>query len=113
MMMNKFKLSASAAALALLIAGSASAVKAADVVEDPGCTLSGAVGIGYMFTWADVTFDTGGEDKDDFDGDWNTPFGEAGGLLTCGAFNIQADFAYYDHVSDKDDFDFNGANSHF
>ena len=122
-MTNKLKLSASAAALALLIAGGASSVKAADVVEDPGCTLSGAVGIGYMYTWTDVSVDfdssedIGDKDDDSFDGNFNTPFGEAGGLVTCGAWNAQADFAYYDHSTELDDgdkdIDINASNSHF
>ena len=121
-MTNKLKLSASAAVLALLIAGGATSVKAADVVEDPGCTLSGAVGIGYMYTWTDVSFDSNEDfgDKDEFDTNWNTPFGEAGGLVTCGAWNAQADFAYYDHTADDvdglgsdKDLDLNASNSHF
>ena len=108
-MTSKLKLSASAVALALLIAGGVTSARAADVVDDPGCTLSGAVGIGYMHTWSDVSLDTNEDlgDKDEFDVDWNTPFGEAGGLVTCGAWNAQADFAYYDHTAD----DLNGLGS--
>jgi hypothetical protein len=104
-MTNKLKLSASAAALALLIAGGATSVKAADVVEEPGCTLSGSVMVGYMYDWQKTDIDTDEEieDKDlDGDVDWETPFGEGAGLVTCGGFNVQADFAYYAHSTDVD-----------
>jgi hypothetical protein len=101
-MIGKLKLSASAAALALLVAGAVSSAQAADVVADEGCTISGAVGIGYMFDWQKADFDFGQEDSVDGDVDWNTPFGEAGGLVTCGGFNVQADFAYYNHQGDAD-----------
>ena len=100
-MIGKLKLSASAAALALLVAGAVSSAQAADIVDD-GCTISGAVGIGYMFNWQNNEFDIGSEDSVDGDVDWNTPFGEAGGLVTCGGFNVQADFAYYNHQGDAD-----------
>lgn len=116
-MLSKLKLSASAAALALLMAGAITSAQAADVIDE-GCTLSGAVGIGYMYDWQKVKFDDG-EDNADGDVDWSTPFGEAGGLVTCGGFNVQADFAYYDHSGDigslgkLDLDDVDGANSHF
>lgn len=118
-MIGKLKLSASAAALALLVAGAVSSAQAADIVDE-GCTLSGAAGIGYMFDWQKVKFD-GGEDDLDGDVDWNTPFGEAGALVTCGGFNVQADFAYYDHSTEIDGIggpfgngtDKDAANSHF
>jgi hypothetical protein len=100
-MIGKLKLSAGAAALALLVAGGISSAQAADVIDE-GCTLSGAVGIGYMFDWQKGDFDFGSEDSFDGDADWNTPFGEAGGLVTCGGFNVQADFAYYNHQGDAD-----------
>jgi len=100
-MIGKLKLSASLAALALLAAGAVSSAQAADIVDE-GCTLSGAVGIGYMFDWQKGDFDFGSEDSFDGDVDWNTPFGEAGGLVTCGGFNAQADFAYYNHQGDAD-----------
>lgn len=99
-MINKFKLSASAAALALLVAGAVSSAQAADVVADEGCTLSGAVGVGYMYNWQNTDFDFGGPANGDGDVDWNTPFGEGAGLVTCGGFNVQADFAYYNHQGD-------------
>lgn len=98
-MIGKLKLSASAAALALLVAGAVTSAQAADVAVDEGCTLSGAVGIGYMFNWQNTEFDDG-EDSVDGDVDWSTPFGEGGGLVTCGGFNVQADFAYYNHQGD-------------
>ena len=58
-MTNKLKLSASAAALALMLGLGAGSVKAADVVADPGCTLSGSVMAGYMYDWQNSTFDFG------------------------------------------------------
>jgi hypothetical protein len=122
-MIGKLKLSASAAALALLVtAGVGSSVKAADVVAEPGCTLSGSVMAGYMFDWQDFNDDFSvndeGETEDiankDADTDWQTPFGEGAGLVTCGAFNIQADVAYYAHSADLDDedVDFDQTNTH-
>lgn len=117
-MIGKLKLSASAAALALMVAGAVSSARAADVVADEGCTISGAVGIGYMFDWQKDKFNFGSEDADG-DVDWNTPFGEAGGLVTCGGFNVQADFAYYNHQGDAgnvgkiDIDDVDADNSHF
>ena len=117
-MIGKLKLSASAAALALLVAGAVSSAQAADVIDE-GCTLSGSVGIGYMFDWQNNDFDIGSEDGVDGDVDWNTPFGEAGGLVTCGGFNVQADFAYYNHQGDAgnvgkfDIDDVDADNSHF
>ncbi len=117
-MIGKLKLSASAAALALLFAGAVSSAQAADVIDE-GCTLSGSVGIGYMFDWQNNDFDIGSEDSFDGDVDWNTPFGEAGGLVTCGGFNVQADFAYYNHQGDAgnvgklDIDDVDADNSHF
>jgi hypothetical protein len=110
-MIGKLKLSASAAALALLITAGAgsSSVKAADVVAEPGCTLSGLVTAGYMYDWqnSDFSDDSSGEDFDNKDVDWNTPFGEGAGLVTCGGFNIQADVAYYAHSADIDFEDIN------
>jgi hypothetical protein len=123
-MVGKLKLSVSAAALALLVTAGAgsSSVKAADVVEEPGCTLSGSVMAGYMFDWQDFSDDVsihrGGESEDlaskDGDVDWNTPFGEGAGLVTCGGFNIQADVAYYAHSADIDseDTDLDQTNTH-
>lgn len=119
-MTNRLKLSASAVVLALLCAAATSSVQAADY-EEPGCTLSGAAGIGYMFDWQKVEFDGVGEVFDNFSGDvdWDTPFGEAGGLVTCGGFNIQADFAYYDHSTEPGSLgkldlgEVDAANSHF
>lgn len=122
-MIGRSKLSASASVLALLWVVGASPVEAADY-EEPGCTISGAASIGYMFDWQEVEFDGVGSLFENFSGDvdWNTPFGEAGGLVTCGGFNIQADFAYYDHSTEladlgnlgKEDLgDLDAANSHF
>jgi hypothetical protein len=119
-MIGRSKFSVSASVLSLLWVVGASSVQAADY-EDPGCTISGAAGVGYMFDWQEVEFDGVGSLFNNFSGDvdWNTPFGEAGGLVTCGGFNIQADFAYYDHSTEladlgKVDFgDLDAGNSHF
>jgi hypothetical protein len=45
--------------------------------------------------------------SEDEDVDWETPFGEGAGLVTCGGFNIQADVAYYAHSADVDNEDVN------
>jgi hypothetical protein len=117
-MIGKLKLSASAAALALLVTAGAgsSSVKAADVVAEPGCTLSGMVMAGYMYDWQNADFDddSSENDIDAKDIDWNTPFGEGAGLVTCGGFNIQADVAYYAHSADVDvdDIDIDQTNTH-
>jgi hypothetical protein len=112
---NKLKLSASAAALALMLGLGAGSVKAADVVADPGCTLSGSVMAGYMYDWQNSSFDFGEDnDIDGKDVDWSTPFGEGAGLVTCGGFNVQADVAYYGHSADLDfeDIDIDQTNTH-
>jgi hypothetical protein len=123
-MISNLKLSVSAAALALLVtAGAGSSVKAADVVAEPGCTLSGSVMAGYMFDWQkdkeDFSIHVPGEGNidifsEDNDVDWETPFGEGAGLVTCGGFNIQADVAYYAHSADTDnsDVDLDQTNTH-
>ncbi|MGE4251598.1 MAG: hypothetical protein AB7F09_19590 [Parvibaculaceae bacterium] len=119
-MKTSLKLSASAAALALLVTVGAASTRAADIVEDPGCTLSGSVMAGYMFNWQDVSTDISNKefsDGKDGDVDWDTPFGEGAGLVTCGGFNVQADIAYYAHSADVDgisdkDFDIDQTNSH-
>ena len=115
-MTNNLKLSVCAAALALMVSlGSASPLRAADVVDE-GCTLSGSVTAGYMFNSQDFDLDEGGSGGEDvsFSTDWNTPFGEGAGLVTCGAFNVQADVAYYAHSADVDeeDFDLDQTNTH-
>jgi len=109
-MINKLKLSVSAAALALLAVGGISAAQAADVVQDPGCSLNGSVMAGYMYNWQDVSsdFSISGDDVEDKDFDvngnpeWQTPFAEGAALFTCGELNIQADFASYNHSNDID-----------
>ena len=117
-MTNKLKLTVSAAALALLVTGGAASVRAADVVAEPGCTLSGSVMAGYMFDWQDFSTDVDiqGENIEGKDGDvdWQTPFGEGAGLVTCGGFNVQTDVAYYAHSADIDneDVDFDQTNTH-
>lgn len=105
LMITKMKLSASVAALALLLSGGFAATQAADIEPvEPGCTLSGSVMGGYMFGWQNSEFDLGEGDFDGKDVDWETPFAEGAGLVTCGGFNAQADFAYYGH-SGKGDYD--------
>jgi hypothetical protein len=101
-MIKRLKLSASAAALMLLVGGAMSSVQAADYVE-PGCTLSGSVMAGFMYNWQELEFSIN-DGSEGFDIDWSTPFGEGAGLVTCGAFNIQADVAYYAHSGDVSEF---------
>ena len=111
-MSNKLKLTASAAVLALIVGAGISSAQAADVV-DPGCTLSGSVMAGYMYDWQTLE---PGNSSEDLDIDWNTPFGEGAGLVTCGGFNVQADVAYYAHSGDIDNapsgIDFDQTNTH-
>ncbi len=116
-MTNQLKLSASAAALTLVLAAAAMApARAADVVEPGGCMLSGSVMAGYMFDWQDSFFDGQNESEDEhgLDVEWDTPFGEGAGLVTCGGFNMQADVAYYAHSADLalDDEDLDQTNTH-
>jgi hypothetical protein len=98
-MIKGLRLSASAAALMLLVGGAVSSAQAADYVE-PGCSLSGSVAAGFLYDWQSYDFD---EIDRQIDVDWSTPFGEGAGLVTCGAFNIQADVAYYAHSGETDD----------
>lgn len=101
-MISKLKLSASVAALGLLVAGAVSSAQAADIVADQGCTLSGSVTAGFMYDWQSSNFDFDDESIDGKDVDWDTPFGEGAGLVTCGGFNAQADVAYYAHSAEID-----------
>jgi hypothetical protein len=115
-MIKGLKLSASAAALMLLVGGAMSSAQAADYVE-PGCTLSGSVAAGFLYDWQDLTFrDPDFDGSEGFDIDWSAPFGEGAGLVTCGAFNIQADVAYHAHSGDfefsQGDVDFDQTNTH-
>jgi hypothetical protein len=61
-----------------------------------------------MYDWqnSDLEEDDG-DNIDTKDVDWQTPFGEGAGLVTCGGFNIQADVAYYAHSADADFEDIN------
>ena len=47
------------------------------------------------------------------DGSFNSLFGEGAGLVTCDAWNFQADFAYYSHESGKDSLDLSATEGHF
>jgi hypothetical protein len=110
---SKLKFSASAAALALVFAIGSTSVEAADVI-DPGCTLSGSVMAGYMYNWQSSEFENEDTSFDGKDVDWDTPFGEGAGLVTCGGFNIQTDISYYAHSADVDftDADLDQTNTH-
>jgi hypothetical protein len=98
----------------VIIGAGVPSAQAADVVADQGCTLSGSVTAGYMYDWQNSEFDFGQGDFDGKDVDWNTPFGEGAGLVTCGGFNIQADVAYYAHSADVDfeNIDLDQTNTH-
>jgi hypothetical protein len=100
-MINRLKLSASAAALCVVLGAGISSARAADVVAEPGCTLAGSVTAGFLYDWQKLDPNN---DNEDLDIDWSTPFGEGAGLVTCGGFNIQADVAYYAHSGDISDF---------
>ena len=112
-MNNMLKFSASTAALAVLLSLGSVPAKAADPV-DPGCTLSGSVMAGYMYNWQSSEFEDEDDSIDGKDVDWDTPFGEGAGLVTCGGFNIQADIAYYAHSADVEfaDIEIDQTNSH-
>ena len=105
------KTGASAAILFAFAVAAPSLSQAADVA-DPGCSLHGAVQLGYMFTDNDISA-TGTDENTD----WQTPFGEGAGLVTCNAWNFQGDFALYAHESEFDSggtsVDLSGYNGHF
>jgi hypothetical protein len=88
-------LAASAVALAVL----AGNVNAADVQPTSDCYLAGDVRVGVMNDWQGFS---GSDDDNSVSGnaDWFTPFGEGRGLVSCGGFNFQSDFAYYSHQGD-------------
>ena len=113
-MKASLRFSASVAAMALLLTAGAASTRAADIVEEAGCTLSGSVMAGYMYNWQDNSNQFEESPVFGKDVDWDTPFGEGAGLVTCGGFNIQADVAYYAHSADLgfDDFDPDQTNSH-
>ena len=92
------KLGVSALALSALITVSAGATPAMSST-DQGCTLHGAVTLGGMYGNQDYDV-TGASGLNDTD--WSTLFGEGAGLVTCDAWNYQADFAYYDHSTELD-----------
>jgi hypothetical protein len=106
-MIKGLKLSASIAALCLVVGAGVSTARAADVVAEPGCTLSGSVMAGFLYDWQKLDPNNSNEDLDI---DWSTPFGEGAGLVTCGGFNVQADVAYYAHSGDISDFSSSDAN---
>src|SRR5262245_47762428 len=97
-MTKGLKVSASAAVLCMIMGAGISAARAADVVAEPGCTLSGSVLAGFLYDWQKLK--PSGNNNEDLDIDWSTPFGDGAGLVTCGGFNIQADVAYYAHSGD-------------
>jgi hypothetical protein len=99
-MANNFKLVLAASALA--IAAVSSGAKAADIVSESGCYLAGDGRLGGMYDAQNINVDD--SDVGNLDSDWGTLFGEGRGLVSCGSFNFQGDFAYYDH-STKDDID--------
>lgn len=107
------KLGVSALALAALMTVTANIASAADA--DPGCSLHGAVALGGMYGNQSYDASSGGPTDLD-DNDWITLFGEGAGLVTCDAWNFQADLAYYDHSTEVDvgakDVDIGGANGH-
>ena len=90
-------------ALGLLVSGTANA---ADMAPG-GCTIAGAVTVGGM-----LTGDTISSSSSTYQ-DWNALFGEGAGLLTCDAWNFQADFAHYGHKSNISGKDFSLPEGHF
>ena len=93
--MNKLlTTSASVLALSAFALFGASGASAADM-QDPGCSVHGLVELGYMATTSSMDEDSLPESAQ-----WSTPFGEGAGLLTCDAWNFQADMASYAHSAD-------------
>lgn len=122
--MTNLKLSVSATALSLLLAGGLSSAQAADIVTpERGCGINGSVMAGYMYNWQDssTNVDIAFEEVPnipsiDFDGNphWETPFAEGAALFTCHGLNVQGDFAWYDHQYDVQNFsDFEGKDDKF
>lgn len=74
------------------------AASAADIA-DTGCTLQGAVMGGGLLGWQSYDVDSI-DDENAEDTDWSALFAEASGLVTCNAWNFQADYAYYGHSAD-------------
>ncbi len=95
-------------ALLAVTAVSSGGAAAADVMNT-GCTLQGAMTGGGQYGWQ--SYDPEGS-EDYSDNEWSSLFAESAGLVTCDAWNYQADFAFYDHATDlgnKDtDTDFDG-----
>lgn len=101
------KAGTSAAVLLTFIVAAPGLARAADAdVSDPGCSLHGAVSLGYMLTSSDFS-EIGGNY------DWDTPFGEAAGLVTCDSWNLQADFASYAHDANFDGKTLDDTEGHF
>ncbi len=93
--MNKLlTTSASVLALSAFALFGASAASAAEM-QDPSCSVHGLVELGYMATSSSMDDDDTPESAQ-----WSTPFGEGAGLLTCDAWNFQADMASYAHSAD-------------
>jgi hypothetical protein len=101
---NQLKLSVATAGLLLALA--TTSVQAAGMA-DTGCGLAGDGRIGYLHTNQNTDDN---QDGDYNNVDWGAMIGEGRGVLTCGLFNVQGDFAYYGH--DTNDLDagkaFNG-----
>lgn len=96
------------AAASISFMGNASAADVASTMAS--CNLSASGGMGYLM--AEQGYEVSGEELGEKD--YSAGFGDVGGLLNCGGFNLQADFAHYDHsiesavLGDKD-----VSNSHF
>jgi hypothetical protein len=93
--------------LALLAAAvlSPPSASAADIGAT-GCTLQGAISGGGLLGWQSYDADSDGGGDELNDTDWSALFAEAAGIVSCDAWNFQADYAYYGHSADlgeKDD----------
>ncbi len=87
----KFK---SAALLGMSILALGTVFSGQSQATPSGCTVAGIVSGGGMLTGTTLS-ETGSSGT--IDGNWDSLFGEGGGVLTCGSWNFQGDFAYYDH----------------
>ena len=84
----------SAALLGLSILALGTVYSGQSQATPSGCTVAGIVSGGGMLTGTSLNSDN---INGSVDGNWDSLFGEGGGVLTCGSWNFQGDFAYYDH----------------
>lgn len=90
-------------ALGLIVSGASDAVAR----TAGSCTMAGAVTAGDIITGESI------QQGSTTNINWNTLFGEGAGLLTCGDWNFQGDFAHYGHTANISGKDFSTPAGHF